>query len=56
MSAMKDGFPGEKNRMSLNWEDVYILPSYSEGLPIAILVEAMSYKHPVISTPALVGF
>ena len=27
-----------------------ILPSYNEGLPIAIL-EAMSYKHPVISTP-----
>lgn len=26
------------------------LPSYNEGLPIAIL-EAMSYKHPVISTP-----
>lgn len=34
----------------LNWEDVYILPSYNEGLPIAIL-EAMSYKHPIISTP-----
>ena len=34
----------------LNWEDVYILPSYNEGLPIAIL-EAMSYKHPTISTP-----
>ena len=34
----------------LTWEDVYILPSYNEGLPIAIL-EAMSYSHPVISTP-----
>lgn len=29
---------------------MYILPSYNEGLPIAIL-EAMSYKHPIISTP-----
>lgn len=29
--------------------DVYILPSYNEGLPISIL-EAMSYGHPVIST------
>lgn len=34
----------------MNWEDVYILPSYNEGLPIAIL-EAMAYAHPVISTP-----
>jgi glycosyltransferase involved in cell wall biosynthesis len=33
----------------LTWADVYILPSYNEGLPIAIL-EAMSYSHPVIST------
>lgn len=30
--------------------DVYILPSYFEGLPISIL-EAMSYGKPVISTP-----
>ena len=29
--------------------DVYILPSYNEGLPISIL-EAMSYRKPVIST------
>ena len=34
----------------MNWEDVYILSSYSEGLPIAFL-EAMAYHHPVISTP-----
>ena len=26
------------------------MPSYNEGLPIAIL-EAMSYSHPIISTP-----
>lgn len=41
---------GNKKIECLNWEDVYILPSYNEGLPIAIL-EAMSYKHPTISTP-----
>lgn len=41
---------GQKKTDCLTWEDVYILPSYNEGLPIAIL-EAMSYKHPVISTP-----
>lgn len=41
---------GDKKTECLNWEDVYILPSYNEGLPIAIL-EAMSYKHPIISTP-----
>lgn len=29
--------------------DVFILPSYSEGMPISVL-EAMSYKMPVIST------
>lgn len=41
---------GQKKIDCLNWEDVYILPSYNEGLPIAIL-EAMDYSHPVISTP-----
>lgn len=41
---------GQKKIECLTWEDVYILPSYNEGLPIAIL-EAMSYSHPVISTP-----
>lgn len=41
---------GNKKTECLNWEDVYILPSYNEGLPIAIL-EAMSYKRPIISTP-----
>lgn len=41
---------GQKKIDCLNWEDVYILPSYNEGLPIAIL-EAMAYSRPVISTP-----
>ncbi len=41
---------GEKKLQLLNWADVFILPSFNEGLPISIL-EAMSYGHPVISTP-----
>jgi glycosyltransferase involved in cell wall biosynthesis len=40
---------GDKKTECLEWADVYILPSYNEGLPVAIL-EAMSYSHPVIST------
>ena len=40
---------GEKKIELLNNADVYVLPSYSEGLPISIL-EAMSYKLPIIST------
>lgn len=41
---------GDKKINMLNWADVYILPSFNEGLPISIL-EAMSYSHPIISTP-----
>lgn len=41
---------GEKKLRLLNWADVYILPSFNEGLPISIL-EAMSYGCPIISTP-----
>jgi len=40
---------GMKKSECLEWADVYILPSYNEGLPVAIL-EAMSYSHPIIST------
>lgn len=40
---------GEKKLRLLNWADVYILPSFNEGLPISIL-EAMSYGCPIIST------
>ena len=39
----------EKRSYLLNLCDVYILPSYNEGLPISIL-EAMSYSLPIIST------
>lgn len=41
---------GRQKVECLIWADVYILPSYNEGLPVAIL-EAMAYRHPVISTP-----
>ncbi|MBR6732040.1 MAG: glycosyltransferase family 4 protein [Bacteroidales bacterium] len=41
---------GDKKLNLLNWADVYILPSFNEGLPISIL-EAMSYGCPIISTP-----
>ena len=41
---------GEKKIDLLNWADLFILPSFNEGLPISIL-EAMSYKMPIISTP-----
>ena len=45
-----EGFvKGEKKIEDLNWADLFILPSYNEGLPIAIL-EAMSYNMPIIST------
>jgi glycosyltransferase involved in cell wall biosynthesis len=40
---------GEKKKILLSESDVYILPSYNEGLPISIL-EAMSFRLPVIST------
>jgi len=41
---------GDKKVELLNNTDVFILPSYTEGLPISIL-EAMSYSLPVITTP-----
>ena len=39
----------EETGALLNKTDVFILPSYAEGMPMAIL-EAMSYSIPVIST------
>lgn len=41
---------GDKKVELLSNTDVFILPSYTEGLPISIL-EAMSYCLPVITTP-----
>lgn len=40
---------GENKLRLLNWADVYILPSFNEGLPISIL-ESMSYGCAIIST------
>lgn len=40
---------GSKKQELLSLADVYILPSYNEGLPLSVL-EAMSYKLPIIST------
>lgn len=41
---------GDEKINILNSSDIFILPSYVEGLPVSIL-EAMSYKMPIISTP-----
>lgn len=41
---------GSRKTELLNECDVFILPSYTEGLPLSIL-EAMSYHKPIISTP-----
>lgn len=41
---------GKKKHELLSTSDVYILPSYHEGLPLSIL-EAMNYNLPIISTP-----
>ena len=40
----------EKKEKYLRESDVFILPSYNEGLPISVL-EAMSYQLPILSTP-----
>ncbi len=40
---------GDKKIKLLQNSDIYILPSYNEGLPISIL-EAMSYSMPILST------
>ena len=40
---------GTKKVELLNWANLFILPSFNEGLPISIL-EAMSYKLPIITS------
>jgi glycosyltransferase involved in cell wall biosynthesis len=40
---------GMKKKEVINDSDIFILPSYNEGLPISIL-EAMSFGKPIIST------
>lgn len=40
---------GEEKEKILQEADIYVLPSYNEGLPISIL-EAMSYSMPIVST------
>lgn len=46
-----EGWVGGDKKIDLfNWADVFILPSFNEGLPISIL-EAMSYGMPIVSSP-----
>ncbi|MEG1581495.1 MAG: glycosyltransferase family 4 protein, partial [Bacteroidaceae bacterium] len=46
-----EGFVANSDKVNLlNRCDFYVLPSYTEGLPISIL-EAMSYSLPIVSTP-----
>lgn len=40
---------GDEKKSLLNNCDLFVLPSYNEGLPISIL-EAMSYKLPILTT------
>lgn len=40
---------GDRKEEILKASDIYVLPSYKEGLPVSIL-EAMSYGMPIIST------
>ncbi|MFP4111877.1 MAG: glycosyltransferase family 4 protein [Candidatus Woesearchaeota archaeon] len=41
---------GKQKESLLRKADVYVLPSYDEGLPVSVL-EAMSYSLPILSTP-----
>jgi glycosyltransferase involved in cell wall biosynthesis len=41
---------GAQKKALLQQADVFVLPSYYEGVPVAIL-EAMSYGKPIIATP-----
>lgn len=47
---LKDWISADKKDEAYRSADIYILPSYEEGLPMSVL-EAISYELPVISTP-----
>jgi glycosyltransferase involved in cell wall biosynthesis len=49
MVYFKGWITGVAKRELFSMSDIYILPSYNEGLPISVL-EAMSYGLPIIST------
>lgn len=50
-TVVYEGFvSGEKKAALLHSCDAFILPSYTEGLPVSIL-EAMSYGKPILATP-----
>lgn len=46
---VEDWISGDKVQEAFQKADIYILPSYNEGLPLSVL-EAISYGLPVIST------
>lgn len=49
MAIYEGWVAGDRKDELLNMADVFILPSYTEGLPVSIL-EAMSYSLPILST------
>lgn len=50
MVIFEEWVSGDKKSELLSMADAFILPSYTEGVPISIL-ESMSYGVPILSTP-----